>query len=198
MQRKWYSQQPTLSETEINQSLYARHMNSVEHEDSNYYSFVWGFDPYPEAGLPFCYRLEIRYQETPPVFENTIYSMSYMFADVATWFRDKEDKPMLWPEEEEVIDIIREHILLRAGVGLDRSEKISQRTQFLQETSVVFGENFVPEEVLSVVKTNFSNGHPFVLAAAYDAWRLGDYKNAKLYLSERLKFEPYAPSIMLV
>lgn len=102
---------------------------------------------------------------------------------------------MLWPEEHEVADMIREHILLRAAAGLDRSESVAQRTQFIKEAEAVFGENFVPARVVSVTRKSLIDGHPLVLASAYDAWRLGDYKQAKAYLAERLGFEPYAPSM---
>ncbi len=46
-----------------------------------------------------------------------------------------------------------------------------------------------------LAKILYGDDHPMVLAAAYDAWRLGDYGDAKAQLIRHLGFEPSAPSV---
>jgi len=59
------------------------------------------------------------------------------------------------------------------------------------EAAVALGGEFVPTKVFNTL--NWPEDHPMRLAIAYDLWRLGDYGASKLYLSDKLGFEPLAP-----
>jgi hypothetical protein len=72
---------------------------------------------------------------------------------------------------------------------------MSHRVEFLKEVSKIFGEDTPPARFVQIMKAQFGEDHPMVLAAAYDAWRLGDYRDAKAHLIRYLGFEPSAPSI---
>lgn len=187
--------QPCLTKEQVEVSLRDRHFTSVEGENGPYISFIWGFDPYPEAGLPFFFRVEVSYQEQAPVFVPEVYSMYLMFGAVELWLKNHEQSAMLWSDHDEVVDLVREHLLLRAAIGLDRTERMAHRKQFLEEAGGMFGEDLPPVQYVRFAKQRYGDTHPMVLAAAYDAWRLGDYKDAKAYLTRHLGLEPSAPTI---
>ncbi len=192
---KKFPVQPRLTRHQLEAALGETHSTSVEADDDPYISFVWGFDPYPEAGLPFFFRVEVSYQEQAPVFVPEIRSVALMFAAVETWFRQHERRPMLWSEHEEVAGLIREHLLLRAALGQDRAERTQHRIELLREVARIFGDDTPPAQYVRVMKTKYGEWHPMVLAAAYDAWRLGDYRDAKGHLMRYLGFEPNGPAI---
>ena len=189
--------QPRLTREQAEQTLVQTHATSIEPDDGPYISFVWGFAPYPERHLPFYFRVDVSYQEHAPVFVSEIRSLTAMFVIVEHHFQTSEKRPMVWPdlEEEDTIEIIRNHILLRQAIGLDRNEPMSHRVEFLKEVSLVFGDETPPARFVQIMKSQFGDDHPMVLAAAYDAWRLGDYRDAKMHLIRYLGFEPSAPSI---
>ena len=176
--------------------LRSTHFTSLEPDEGPYISFVWGFDPHPERHLPFFCRVEVSYQEEPPVFINEVRSLFALFAIVEHHFRTKEKRPMVWPDlgEEDTVEIIRNHILLRQATGLDRSEPMGHRAEFLKEVAAIFGEDAPPARYVQAAKASYGEDHPMVLAAAYDAWRLGDYRDAKMHLIRHLGFKPSAPS----
>lgn len=189
--------QPRLTHEQAEQMLMDIHRTSLEPDDGPYISFVWGFDPYPERHLPFFFRIDVSYQEEPPVFVNEVRSLTLMFVVVEQHFQNKEKRPMVWPnlEEEDTVEIIRNHILLRQAIGLYRNEPMSHRVEFLKEVSAIFGEDTPPAHFVRIIRAQYGENHPMVLAAAYDAWRLGDYKDAKAHLIRHLGFEPSAPAI---
>lgn len=191
--------QQALTRDQAEKLLGDRHFSSHEPDDDlPYISVVWGFDPYPERLLPFFCRVEVSYQDEAPVFINEIRSLSILFTVVEHHFRVKERRPMVWPnipEQEDTVEIIRNHLLLRQAIGLDRTEPMEHRVEFLKEAGAVFGEDTPPAQFVQIAQKRYGADHWMVLAAAYDAWRLGDYRDAKAHLIRHLGFEPLAPNI---
>lgn len=141
--------------------------------------------------MPFFCRVEVSYQEEPPVFIPEVRSLSILFVVVEHHFRTKERRPMVWPdptlpEEEDTIQIIRDHLLLRQAIGLDRTEPTQHHVEFIKETAAVFGQDTPSAQYVQIAKARYGEDHWMVLAAAYDAWRLGDYRDAKAHLIRHL------------
>jgi hypothetical protein len=87
--------QPRLTREQAEQMLMDTHRTSLEPDDGPYISFVWGFDPYPERHLPFFFRIDVSYQEHPPIFIEEVRSLTAVFVIVEHHFRTKEKRPMV-------------------------------------------------------------------------------------------------------
>lgn len=184
--------QPKLTAEQANSLLRNYHMRE---EEGNSRSFFWGFDPIPDACLPFCYRVEINGggdDENVPVFENVIYSAGFMLLHVSSWCSQNRFA-MPWPPYDDFLAMIRTHLLLRAAIGLDRKMDSRAYRLFHQQATKVFGEDSIPAQEFARIK--LPDRDPMRLAAAYDLWRLGDYGLSKAYLANKLGFEPYAPDL---
>lgn len=76
--------QPVLSHQQAVSAISRDYMKGDE-PNLGGYSVFWGFNPYQEMGLPFCYRVEVG--DSAPVFENNRQSAAFMFSHLNQWCR---------------------------------------------------------------------------------------------------------------
>jgi len=181
---------PRLSTSEIATAL-SREYIKFARIDGQPLEYFWGFLPYPDRGLPFCFQIELNGDENnPPIRENTIQSVSYTLARAFAWC-DENSFHFPNPDAASIRDLIKSHLILRSAVGLDRRNSIENQRALIAQAGCLIGDDYVPVDVLRSL--NWPNDHPWRLAVAYDMWRLGDYGQAKTELVQALGFEPIAP-----
>ncbi len=189
--------QPVLPKKLVEEALFSSYMYYVDPLHSDLI-FHWGFDPSPEMGLPFCYRVTGFVEDTPP--ENMaqgadiVYSAAFMLNAVDKWCMG-QSLAMIWPDCAHFTSALCQHLLLRAALGFDRHDWLYRfealRGQLLLTLGVEDAGSFSLDQI------NTPDDHPFKIAVAYDLWRLGYFDGIESYLSARFGFRLIRSKLML-